>query len=76
VRHNGPGHSKGSAGVFKGGGNKVNAEKQKEMAGWKEEQRQEGVVRVGMVRKVNSEQKKPGKRQDKFRPEKSNSPVH
>jgi len=46
------------------------------MAGWKEEQRQEGVVRVGMVRKVNSEQKKPGKRQDKFRPEKSNSPVH
>jgi hypothetical protein len=40
----------------------INAKKQERTAGWREEQPRSGVVRAWMVRKVNSDQKKPGKR--------------
>jgi hypothetical protein len=45
-----------------GAAKQVNAKKQKKTAGWKEEQSHSGVVRGWMIREVNSEQKKPGKR--------------
>jgi len=54
-----------------GGATKQVNAKKKRMAGWGKNTRRTGVVRGWMVRKVNSEQKKPGRAKGQLSPRKT-----